>query len=81
MAIVSILLAAESVLDCIRIYDLNDYGFGVAVSTEQNPYIGARNGTIAYPYLTSFRDSAFTDGWFMIRDGQRRRGLKMRKRS
>lgn len=73
-AIVSILLAAESasagsVLDYIRKYDLNDYGFGVAVSTEQNPYIGARNGTIAYPYLTSFRDSAFTDDWFLIRDG------------
>ena len=69
-----ILLAAESasggtVLDYIRNYDLNDYGFGVAVSTEQNPYIGARNGTIAYPYLTSFRDSAFTDDWFLIRDG------------
>ncbi len=73
-AIVGILLAAESasggnVLDYIRDYDLNDYAFGVALSTEQNPYIGARNGTIAYPYLTSFRDSAFTDDWFLIRDG------------
>jgi outer membrane protein len=72
--IVSILLAAESAsggdaLDYIRNYDLNDYAFGVAVSTEQNPYIGAKNGTIAYPYLTSFRDSAFTDDWFLIRDG------------
>lgn len=73
-AIVSILLAAEgasggSVLDYIRDYDLNDYAFGVATSTEQNPYVGAKNSTLAYPYLTSFRDSAFTDDWFMIRDG------------
>lgn len=72
--IVSILLAAESAsggsaLDYIRNYDLNDYAFGVAVSTEQNPYIGASKGTIVYPYLTSFRDSAFTNDWFLIRDG------------
>ena len=68
------LLAADSasggsVLDVIREYDLNDYAFGVALSTEQNPYAGAENGTIVYPYLTSFRDSAFTDDWFVIRDG------------
>ncbi len=73
-AILSILLAAESVqagnvLDYIRNYDLNDYAFGVAFSTEQNPYAGAGNGALAYPFLTSFRDSAFTDDWFLIRDG------------
>ncbi len=71
---VSTLLAAESalagsVLDYIRNYDLNDYAFGVAFSTEQNPYAGTENGTLAYPFLTSFRDSAFTDDWFLIRDG------------
>jgi len=71
---VGILLAAQSasggnVLDYIRDYDLNDYAFGVALSTEQNPYVGARNDSIAYPYLTSFRDSALTDDWFLIRDG------------
>jgi outer membrane protein len=72
--ILSILLPAESalagsVLDYIRDYDLNDYAFGVAFSTEQNPYVGAENGALAYPFLTSFRDSAFTDDWFLIRDG------------
>ncbi|MGI9271306.1 MAG: MipA/OmpV family protein [Woeseiaceae bacterium] len=56
-------------LDYIRNYDLNDYAFGIAISSEQNPYVGANNGTIAYPYLTSFRDSAFTKDWFLIRDG------------
>jgi len=71
---VGILLAAQSasggnVLDYIRDYDLNDYAFGVALSTEQNPYVGATNDTITYPYLTSFRDSAFTHDWFLIRDG------------
>jgi len=59
----------DSWLDYIRNYDLNDYAFGIALSTEQNPYAGSKNGTIAYPYLTSFRDSAFTDDWFLIRDG------------
>jgi outer membrane scaffolding protein for murein synthesis (MipA/OmpV family) len=72
--ILSILLPAESalagsVLDYIRDYDLNDYAFGVAFSTEQNPYVGAENGALAYPFLTSSRDSAFTDDWFLIRDG------------
>ncbi len=72
--IVGILFVAESaqagsVLDYIRDYDLNDYAFGVAFSTEQNLYAGAENGTLAYPFLTSFRDSAFTDDWFLIRDG------------
>ena len=73
-ATVSLLLASNSAigdswLDYIRHYDLNDYAVGVAYSTEQNPYIGAENGTIAYPYLSSFRDSAFTADWFLIRDG------------
>ena len=78
-AIAGLLLASspasgDSWLDYIRNYDLNDYAFGVAITTEQNPYIGAKNGTIVYPYLTSFRDSAFTDDWFLIRD----RGLGAR---
>ncbi len=74
VATVSLLLASNSAigdswLDYIRDYDLNDYAFGVAVSTEQNPYIGVKNATIAFPYLTSFQDSAFNDDWFLIRDG------------
>ena len=60
---------AGSLLDYLRDYDLNDYALGVAVTSEQNPYSGAETGAYAYPYLTSFRDSAFTDDWFLIREG------------
>ena len=60
---------AGRLLDYFNTYDLNDYALGLALTTTQNPYAGANNGTSAYPYLTSFRDSAFTDGWFLIRDG------------
>jgi outer membrane scaffolding protein for murein synthesis (MipA/OmpV family) len=69
LSLFSNLAHGESWLDHIREYDLNDYAVGIALSTEQNPYAGAKNGSIAYPYLTSFRDSAFTDDWFLIRDG------------
>ena len=60
---------AGPLLDYIRNYDLNDYALGVAVTGEQNPYTGAENGSFAYPFLTAFRDSAFTDDWLLIRDG------------
>ncbi len=74
IAVAAVLLISEAataarLLDYIRNYDLNDYALGLAVSAEQNPYVGAKNGAFAYPYLTSFRDSAFTDDWFLIRDG------------
>jgi outer membrane scaffolding protein for murein synthesis (MipA/OmpV family) len=58
---------AGKLLDYIRNYDLNDYALGLSLSTSQNPYVGAANSTIAYPYLTSFQHSAFTDDWFLIR--------------
>ena len=58
---------AGPLLDYIRNYDLNDYSLGVAFSTSQSPYTGAANSTIVYPYLTSFRHSAFTDDWLLIR--------------
>ena len=61
--------AAGSWLDYLRDYDLNDYAIGLAITGEQNPYSGSENGASAYPFLTSFRDSAFTDDWFLIRDG------------
>jgi outer membrane scaffolding protein for murein synthesis (MipA/OmpV family) len=63
------IVSAGDLLDYLRNYDLNNYALGVAVSTAQNPYIGAKNSTIAYPYLTSFRHSAFTDDWLLVRDG------------
>lgn len=61
--------SAGPVLDYIRNHDLNDYALGIAVTSEQNLYSGAKHGAFAYPYLTSFRDSSFTNDWFLIRDG------------
>lgn len=60
---------AGPLLDYIRSYDLNDYALGIAVTGEQNPNIGAENSTFAYPCLTSFRDSALTNDWLLIRGG------------
>lgn len=59
---------AGALLDYLRNYDLNDYSLGLSISTSQNPYSGAPNSVIAYPYLTSFTHSAFTDDWFLIRE-------------
>ena len=58
--------SAGSLLDYVRKYDLNDYSLGVSVSSSQSPYSGASNSIIAYPYLTSFQHSAFTDDWFLV---------------
>jgi outer membrane protein len=60
---------AGRLMDYIRSYDLNDYSFGVALTVSQSPYSGSENSTFGYPFLTSFRDSAFTDDWLLIRDG------------
>lgn len=60
---------AGRLLDYIRDYDLNDFALGLAVTGQQNPYSGAESSTYAYPYLTSFRDSAFTADWFVVREG------------
>jgi outer membrane protein len=59
---------AGRLLDYIRNYDLNDYALGIAYSTSQSPYAGSANSTIAYPYLTSFQHSAFTNDWLLLRD-------------
>jgi outer membrane protein len=60
---------AQGFLDYIRNYDLNDYALGLTLSSSQSPYAGGENSVIAYPVLTSFRDSAFTDDWLLLRDG------------
>lgn len=60
---------AQGILDYIRNYDLNDFALGLSLSGSQNPYTGGENSVIGYPVLTSFRDSAFTDDWLLIRDG------------
>lgn len=62
-----ILANAGPMLDYIRNHDLNDYALGLAYTTSQNSYAGSTNSTIAYPYLTSFQHSAFTDDWLLIR--------------
>ena len=58
--------SAGRLLDYVRNYDLNNYSLGVSVSTSQQPFAGTTNSNIAYPYLTSFQHSAFTDDWFLI---------------
>jgi outer membrane protein len=58
---------AGPLLDTIRSQDLNDYSLGIAFGTVQNPYAGAASSVWAYPYLTSFRHSAFTDDWLLVR--------------
>lgn len=61
--------AAGRLIDYIRAYDLNDYALGIAVSGGESPYVGDSASNIAYPYLTSFNDSAFTNDWLLIREG------------
>lgn len=61
--------SAGKTLDYIRNYDLNDFALGIAVTGSQNPYVGGDFGTYAYPYLTSFRDGAFTDDWLVLSSG------------
>lgn len=56
-------------LDFIRSYDLNDYSLGVAVSASQSPYSGGDTSVFPYPFLTSFRDSAFTRDWILLSEG------------
>jgi len=60
---------AGRILDYIRNYDLNDYALGISYSVGQNPYVGTPNDSIAYPYLTSFRNNAFTDDWLIVSNG------------
>jgi outer membrane scaffolding protein for murein synthesis (MipA/OmpV family) len=61
--------SADTFLDFIRSYDLNDYALGAAVTVSESPYVGGENSVFAYPYLTSFRDAAFTDDWLLISEG------------
>ncbi len=57
---------AGKLLDAIRDYDLNNYALGLAYANSQNPYLGSSNSSYLYPYLTSFRHSAFTDDWLYM---------------
>ena len=57
---------AGKLLDYLRNYDLNDYSLGLKYSTSQNPFAGASNSTIVYPYLTGFTPSSFNDNWLFF---------------
>jgi len=72
--VLALLLAAPSayagsILDYIRNYDLNDYAVGLAYSSSESPYAGDDRSGFAYPYLTSFHHSAFTDDWLILTGG------------
>jgi outer membrane protein len=60
---------AGKLLDYIRNYDLNDYALGLAIAGGPSPYLNTDSSTYAYPFLTSFHDSAFTNDWLFFRDG------------
>jgi outer membrane protein len=60
---------AGGLLDYLRKYDLNDYALGLAIAGSQSPYLNTESYHYGYPFLTSFRDSALTDGWLFFRDG------------
>jgi len=60
---------AGNVLDYIRNADLNDFALGLAYSQGQTPYLGGDKSSFAYPYLTSFRNPAFTDDWLVFSNG------------
>ena len=62
--------AAGGILDYIRNYDLNDYALGIAYSVSESPYVSGESSGFAYPYLTSFRHSAFTDDWLILTGGE-----------
>ncbi len=62
-------LLAESLLEQIRAYDLNDYAFGATFSTSPSLYKGADDSYLLYPYLTSVQEQDLTDDWFLVGEG------------
>jgi len=62
-------VSASQWLDKVRSADLNDYAIGVSISTGQNLYKGSDTSTFLYPYMTNFRDSAFTNNWIVVGEG------------
>jgi len=49
--------------------DFNDYAVGVAAAVTQQPYRGAGNSRLLYPFLTSVEDSTLTENAFVARNG------------
>lgn len=61
--------SAQEFLESARRTDLNDYAFGLSLSVNDNPFVGASTSTFSYPYLTALEHPAFNRNWFIIRDG------------
>jgi len=59
---------AESFLQSLRKYDLNDYALGIGIGAGQNPYVDTEASTYFYPYLTSLEDSTLTKSWLVTED-------------
>ena len=69
LSLVCEVASGGELMDYIRNYDLNNYALGLAVTTSQSPYVDDDSSTWGYPYLSSFRNAAFTDDWLLINDG------------
>ena len=62
-------LFAGQLIDYIRDYDLNDFALGLSYGTSESPYLNTESSNIAFPYLTSLVNPAFTDDWLLISNG------------
>ncbi len=60
---------AAAWLDYFRSLDLNDYALGIGFSSTQNIYKGSANSAYLYPYLTTFRNPAFTSDLIYASEG------------
>ena len=61
--------SAQEFLESARRTDLNDYAFGISLSANENPFVGASTSIFSYPYLTALEHPAFNKDRFLIRDG------------
>ena len=61
--------SAEGFFDALRSYNLNDFALGIAYSWSQSEYALSDDSGFPYPYLTSFRNPAFTDDWLLLNNG------------
>jgi outer membrane scaffolding protein for murein synthesis (MipA/OmpV family) len=60
---------ADSLLDRARSADLNNYALGVTVAGTGNIYKGAEDSVFLFPNLTTMEESALTDDWIVVGEG------------
>jgi outer membrane scaffolding protein for murein synthesis (MipA/OmpV family) len=60
---------AESLLERARAADLNNYALGVTVTGTGNIYKGAEDSVFLYPSLSTMQESALTDDWIVVDEG------------